>query len=440
VTPETAVSVQDVSKSYRLYERPSHRLLEALTRGRRQRHRLFWALRNVSFDVPTGTTMGIIGRNGSGKSTILQIIAGTLAPTQGQVVVRGRTSALLELGSGFNGDFTGRENVFLNAAVMGLAPGEIADRYESIERFADIGEFIDQPVKTYSSGMLVRLAFAVAVHVDPDVLIVDEALAVGDILFQHKCIQRLQAFIRSGKTVLFVSHDPSTIKMLCDQAVLLDHGRVVDMGDAERIARVYHRLLFNADAATQRPVEAGVPQPMRPRAVRAVPTDDPECTFSLSPEFLERTAATRFGDGRARIVNVELRNLDGEPIYYADFDQEVVLDVHIEFHEAVESVVVGYLFRNQNGLDVIGTNTYAEGIPVTGLAAGDRIVVRSRLRLPLHPGGYTVSPAVMDERNLMRADYFDWVDNALALEVMKPSDRIVYAMFHVDQHIRVERA
>jgi ABC-type polysaccharide/polyol phosphate transport system ATPase subunit len=441
VTPETAVSVQDVSKSYRLYDRPSHRLLEALTRGRQQRHRLFWALRDVSFDVPTGTTMGIIGRNGSGKSTILQIIAGTLAPTQGQVVVRGRTSALLELGSGFNGDFTGRENVFLNAAVMGLGHDEIADRYESIERFADIGEFIDQPVKTYSSGMLVRLAFAVAVHVDPDVLIVDEALAVGDILFQHKCIARLKAFIRSGKTVLFVSHDPSTIKMLCDQAVLLDHGRVVDMGDAERIARVYHRLLFDTDAASQRPVEAAAaPQTIRPRLVRATPADDLACTFRRSPEFLERTATTRFGDGRARIVNVELHNLDGEPIYYVEFDQEVLLDIHIEFHEAVESVIVGYLFRNQNGLDVIGTNTYAEGVPVTGLAAGDRIVVRSRLRLPLHPGGYTVSPAVMDERNLARADYFDWVDNAIALEVMKPSDRIVYAMFHVDQRLRVERA
>jgi lipopolysaccharide transport system ATP-binding protein len=442
VTPEVAVSVQDVAKSYRLYDRPSHRLLEALTRGRRQRHRLFWALRDVAFDVPTGTTMGIIGRNGSGKSTILQIIAGTLAPTEGQVVVRGRTSALLELGSGFNGDFTGRENVFLNAAVMGLAHDEIADRYESIERFAEIGEFIDQPVKTYSSGMLVRLAFAVAVHVDPDVLIVDEALAVGDILFQHKCIARLQAFIRSGKTVLFVSHDPSTIKMLCDQAVLLDHGRVLDIGDAERIARVYHRLLFNADAAAPRPVDAAPPPPMRPRPVRAtaVGTDDVVCAFDRSAEFLERTAATRFGDGRARIVNVELRNLDGEPIYYVDFDEEVLLDIHIEFHEAVASVIVGYLFRNQNGLDVIGTNTFAEGVPVTNLAAGDRIVLRSRLRLPLHPGGYTVSPAIMDERNVARADYFDWVDNAIALEVMKPADRIIYAMFHVEQRLRIERA
>jgi lipopolysaccharide transport system ATP-binding protein len=258
---EAAISVESVSKCYRLYDRPAHRLMEALRFGGRRLHHPFWALRDVAFDVPAGITMGIIGRNGSGKSTLLQIIAGTLIPTSGRVVVRGRTSALLELGAGFNGEFTGRENVFLNAALMGFTDAQVEERYESIVRFADIGEFVDQPVKTYSSGMLVRLAFAVAIHVDPEVLIVDEALAVGDILFQHKCMQRIQALIRSGRTVLFVSHDVNTIKMLCDRAVLLEAGEVLDIGDADRIARAYHRLMFQHETNVARPPEPAPPPP-----------------------------------------------------------------------------------------------------------------------------------------------------------------------------------
>ena len=437
---ETAVAVQAVSKCYRLYDRPSHRLAEALVFGRRRLHRPFWALHDVSFDVPAGITMGIIGRNGSGKSTLLQIIAGTLAPTTGQVLVRGRISALLELGSGFNGEFTGRENVLLNGAVMGLTPEEVTDRYDSIAAFADIGEFIDQPVKTYSSGMLVRLAFAVAVHVDPEVLIVDEALAVGDVLFQHKCMQRMRNLIRSGRTVIFVSHDPGTIKMLCDQAVLLDHGRMLDLGDAEQIARAYHRLLFQQDSATPRPEDAPPAPVVRRMPTRPHDDAEPPCRFAASDEFLARVAATRFGDGGARIVNVELLNLAGEPIYYVDFDEEILLDIHLEFHCAVSRIVVGYLIRNQNGLDVLGTNTFTEGVPIADVLPGERLVLRARLRLPLHPGGYTVSPAVVDERNVQRADYFDWVDHALAFQVLKPRDRIVYAMFHVEQRLRVERA
>jgi len=437
---ETAISVESVSKCYRLYERPVHRLLEALRFGGRLHHP-FWALRDVTFDVPAGITMGIIGRNGSGKSTLLQIIAGTLTPTSGRVVIRGRTSALLELGAGFNGEFTGRENVFLNAALMGFTDAEVEDRYESIVRFADIGEFIDQPVKMYSSGMLVRLAFAVAIHVDPDVLIVDEALAVGDVLFQHKCMQRIQAFIRAGRTVLFVSHDPNTIKMLCDRAVLLDGGTMLDIGDADRISRAYHRLMFRDETAAPRATDAAPARPLlRAAAVPGSTSDEPPCTFRPDPEFFHRTETTRFGDGGARIVNVELRNLAGEPVYHVNFDEEVLLDIHVEFHVAVARVVIGYLVRNQNGLDVLGTNTFTEGIALEDMKPGDRIVLRARMRMPLHPGGYTINPAVTDERNVERADYFDWVDNALAFEVLKPRDRIVYAMFHVDQRLRVERA
>ena len=437
---EVAISVQAISKCYRLYDRPAQRLAEIFTLGRRQLHRPFWALRDVTFDVPAGITMGIIGRNGSGKSTLLQIIAGTLTPTAGRIVVRGRTSALLELGAGFNGEFTGRENVFLSGALMGLGISEVEARYESIVRFADIGEFVDQPVKTYSSGMLVRLAFAVAIHVDPEVLIVDEALAVGDILFQHKCMQRIQALIRSGRTVLFVSHDVNTIKMLCDRAVLLEGGEILDIGDAERIGRAYHRLMFQHERAVSPPLD---PAPARPlRAAVSSPSADgePACVFRADPGFGARVEHTRLGSGGACIVNVELRDLAGEPLYYVEFDQEVLIDIHVEVHAAVPRAVIGYLVRNQNGLDVLGTNTYTEAIPIENLTPGDHLVLRSRLRLPLHPGAYTINPAVTDERNVERADYLDWVDNALAFEVLEPRDRTVYAMFHVDQRLRVERS
>ena len=435
-----AVSVQAVSKCYRLYTRPRHRLLEVATLGRLALHRTFWALRGVTFDVPRGVATGIVGRNGAGKSTLLQIIAGTMAPTSGRVLVSGRTSALLELGAGFNGDFTGRENVRLNAVLMGLDAETIEERYDAIAAFADIGTFIDQPVKTYSSGMVVRLAFAVAVHVDPDVLIVDEALAVGDILFQHKCIRWMQEFIRAGRTVLFTSHNVETVKMLCERAVLLNAGEIVEIGEPDRVARAYQRLLFRHEAAS---LPAGdAPRSTVPGRRPSRPPSGPEpvCVFRHDPSFVERVEATRFGDGRARIVNVELRDLSGAAVSRIEFGQEVVIDVHIEFHGAVDGVVVGYLVRNDKGLDVVGTNTFAEGVPIEGLGAGERVVVRSRLKLPVRAGVYTISPAVVDERNVQRADYFDWVDEALRFEVLPRGGRRIQGMCHVAQQLTIVRA
>ena len=396
---EAAISVQAISKCYRLYDRPAQRLAEIFTLGRRQLHRPFWALRDVTFDVPAGITMGIIGRNGSGKSTLLQIIAGTLTPTAGRIVVRGRTSALLELGAGFNGEFTGRENVFLSGALMGLGIREVEARYESIVRFADIGEFVDQPVKTYSSGMLVRLAFAVAIHVDPEVLIVDEALAVGD-----KCMQRIQALIRSGRTVLFVSHDVNTIKMLCDRAVLLEGGEILDIGDAERIGRAYHRLMFQHERAVPLPPDPAPARPLRAAVPPPSADGEPACVFRADSGFGARVEHTRLGNGDACIVNVELRDLAGEPLYYVEFDQEVLIDIHVEVHAAVAGAVIGYLVRNQNGLDVLGTNTYTEAIPIENLTPGDHLVLRSRLRLPLHPGAYTI------EQDVIHVSLLPWLE------------------------------
>lgn len=241
----TAISVRGLGKSYQIYDRPQDRLWQALFRGRRKYYKDFWALHDCTFDIQRGERVGIIGRNGSGKSTLLQLIAGTLAPTTGQVSVNGRVAALLELGSGFNPDFTGRENVYLNASILGLSQQEIDGRFDQITAFADIGQFIEQPVRTYSSGMVLRLAFAVSVCVDPDILIVDEALAVGDMAFQLKCMERLAELTQTGTTLLFVSHDIATVKAYCQRSIYLANGKMKAMGSASDM--VEHYLLDMRD-------------------------------------------------------------------------------------------------------------------------------------------------------------------------------------------------
>ena len=244
MSSDFAIRVQNLSKSYHIYDQPQDRLKQSLWRGRKQFYREFWALRDVSFEIRKGETIGIVGRNGSGKSTLLQMIAGTLTPSAGTVEVNGRVAALLELGSGFNPDFTGRENVFMNGAILGLSEAEIAQRFDQIAAFADIGDFIDQPTKQYSSGMYMRLAFAVAVSVDPAILIIDEALSVGDEAFQRKCFARIDAIQQNGAAVIFVSHSPQVIIELCGSALLLDQGELVMTGKPKSVIAQYHKLIY----------------------------------------------------------------------------------------------------------------------------------------------------------------------------------------------------
>lgn len=240
MSSDIAIKVDNLSKCYQIYDNPRDRLKQMLMRGRRKYYREFWALRGLSFEVKKGEAVGVIGRNGSGKSTLLQLICGTLSPTSGSVQTEGRIAALLELGSGFNPEFTGRENVYMNSAVLGLNLAEIDACYDKIVAFADIGDFIEQPVKTYSSGMFVRLAFAVAVHVQPDILVVDEALSVGDIAFRNKCMEAIQKLMACGVTVLFVTHDLGTLQLLCSRVFWLAHGELLASGDPVRISQDYY--------------------------------------------------------------------------------------------------------------------------------------------------------------------------------------------------------
>ncbi len=268
MSSEIAIRVENLSKCYQIYERPHHRLLQSLFR-RKKYFRDFWALRDVTLEVRRGEVLGIIGRNGAGKSTLLQAICGTATPTAGTVTVSGRVAALLELGAGFNPEFTGRENAFLNAAILGMTRSEIAARFDEIVAFADLAEFIDEPVKTYSSGMFVRLAFAVAIHVSPDILIIDEALSVGDIAFRNKCLERLQKLVADGVTILFVTHDISTLQLLCSRVVWLDHGRIKGVGDPIRVSQDYYADMLGQAA----PVETAKPVLMQQETGKAQFTD-----------------------------------------------------------------------------------------------------------------------------------------------------------------------
>ena len=294
---DVALSVQGLSKCYQIYARPQDRLLQSLWRGRRQFYREFWALRDVSFELARGEAVAIIGRNGSGKSTLLQLIAGTLAPTAGSVRTAGRVAALLELGSGFNPEFTGRENVAMNAAILGLEGDEIRRRMPEIEAFAEIGEFIDQPVKTYSSGMLMRLAFAVSVTVEPEILIVDEALSVGDIVFNFRCLARLRQLVASGATLLFVSHDLNMVRAFCSRAVYLKAGRVAAIGSAEEIAEEY---VSDTQEARKHDLEL----------LRAAPAGTQAGPGIRSARFVDgRSAAYSHGDAIELEVEVEAGGL-----------------------------------------------------------------------------------------------------------------------------------
>ena len=417
-----AIEVDHVSKAYRLYPTPRHRALELFTFGARRYHTDFWALNDVSFRLPSGTTLGLVGNNGSGKSTLLQVIAGIVSPTNGRVAVNGRISSLLELGAGFNPEFSGRENVELYGIVMGMSRDETQARMPAIEAFAGIGEFIDRPVKSYSSGMFVRLAFSAAIHVDPQILLVDEALAVGDVVFQHQCIHRIREMQAGGTTIIFVSHDMGMVRSICSEAILLESGRVVAHDDPATIANVYHARISGTDLAHS------VRGP-RPEGVDGV-------KFHAGADFDERVHLFRHGTGAARIRDVQLFDMQGRLVSSVEFDEEVILRVHVEYHQDAPVSILGFSIRDKAGTDIVGTNTHEENVPLPPRRAGDKVVVDFRQRLPLAKGTYSVTTALAYDRS--KPDYFDWVDNALVLTILPPeSGKIVHGKIGLPVDIAV---
>jgi lipopolysaccharide transport system ATP-binding protein len=415
-----AVIVENGSKNYRIYAKPADRLKELIFRGRKF-HEDFWALRDVSFRVPAGSTFGVVGENGSGKSTLLQMIAGTLQPSEGKVTINGRVAALLELGAGFNPEFTGKENVILNAAIMGLTEEETVERLPEIERFAEIGSFIDQPVKTYSSGMYVRLAFAVAIHVDPEVLLVDEALSVGDVYFQQRCMRRIRQMKQDGKTILFVSHDVTAVKNLCDSAIWLEHGKLKAIGDPDAVVGKYlAAMTLRRDPYANDGIKSSTARVANDNGlvVRTLPNVD-----------------HRWGNRHAEIIGIQLLDDRGIPCETAEHGGPIVVRVSAAFHEDVAQPIVGIMMRNRLGEDICGINTSAEGVELPPARAGQCFTVDFNLKLPLLvPGNYHVSPAVAQGTH-EEFVVCDLVENAIRIAVQKKT--IVYGYLKFDSRVEL---
>lgn len=418
---DLAISVSDLGKCYTIYDKPEHRLKQFLWGSRRQYYRDFWALQHVSFEVRRGESVGIIGRNGSGKSTLLQMIAGTLAPTTGQVQVQGRIAALLELGSGFNVEFTGRENVFLSGAITGLSHSEILDRFDDIASFADIGEYIDQPVKTYSSGMFARLAFSVAVCSQPDILIVDEILAVGDIAFQQKCIARMREMREDGLTLLYVSHSPDSVKSLCQKGLFLIGGHPNYWGPAEQAVNLYFNYVreqTNREAARHQ-------------------TDISKPVYFQS----QVVGLMRYGTGHVQIEKVKIRNEAGESKLAFRFGETIMIEATLKTYIDLENLSVSFLVRDATGIDLMGTTTFDEQVALTPMAKGELLKVRFRFVNHLRPGNFGISLALnrLKHRDASDAVLFDQVDGCAAFSVIQDPDRPVHYKFHVPIAIEFER-
>jgi ABC-type polysaccharide/polyol phosphate transport system ATPase subunit len=392
-----ALRVEKVSKQYRIYERPGDRLKESLTRGMLRRHKEFWALRDVDFEIESGTTVGIVGPNGCGKSTLLQIISGTLAPTHGDVRHGGRIAALLELGAGFDPEFTGVENVYMNASLLGLSRRETDTLFPAIEHFAEIGPFLYQPVKTYSSGMYVRLAFAIAASVEPDILIIDEALAVGDAVFQHRCLRRINELHERGATVLFVSHDAAAVRALCSRAILLRAGSVIADGKPADVLNLYQKIIMERKQAYE-------------AASGALASED----LSQSNESLPPVSrAYQHGDGSAEITGAELTNATNTRVEIVETGEALTLRMMARFHRDVDAPVIGFLIRNSHGIHAYGTNTKEQQTEFGAVRSGEVLDVSFTFNCWLGMDQYTISLAVHSREG----QAYDWLDAALFLRV-----------------------
>jgi lipopolysaccharide transport system ATP-binding protein len=397
------VTVTNVSKMYRMYAAPSDRLKEMASLGRRIYHRDFWALRDISFQVGRGETYGIIGPNGSGKSTLLEILTGILQPTTGRARATGRVAALLDLGAGFNPEFTGRENIFMNGEIMGLARAEVERSFPRIAEFAEIGDFIEQPMKTYSTGMWVRLAFSAAIHVDPDVLVVDEALAVGDAIFANRCVRKFGELKARGVTVVLVSHDLALVKMICDRAMLLWEGRTEAEGEPGEVVNRYNGMVLDR----QRAFECGV--------------RNAECGMPDTPHSALRTPHLEFsfrhGDRAAEVLQVELYGAGGRPTRVVASGEEVRVRVLARFAERHPNPVVGVMIRTRIGMEVYGTNTMLEQIHCGGgeaLEPGDLLEVNFEFPCSLTPQEYTLTVATQQPDGSSH----DWLDDVLSFQVL----------------------
>jgi teichoic acid transport system ATP-binding protein len=448
---DTVINMTHVGKVYKIYSRPLHRVAEALLPKSRNYHRKFHALTDISFTVDRGQTVGIIGQNGSGKSTLLQIVCGILQPTGGQVVVDGRISALLELGAGFNPEFTGRENVYLNGSILGVERSEMDECFDDITAFADIGEFIEQPVKTYSSGMYVRLAFAVAINVKPDILIVDEALSVGDTPFQAKCFAKFKEFQENGVTILFVTHSMDLVTRYCNNAVLLERGRIVKSGPAKEVVDEYNRRIVNCSESEEISVSLATTEVtvVGDEGVEDENLENLSLEKKVSPagrlkdHMVESELAyqlnpneNRYGNGKAEIIEVGIDSLGDKVKYSFVHGEHYRFWFKTLFHETLENPITAFTIKDVKGSDLTGTNTLFKKNDIGKVQEGDIVLTEFEQRMMLNPGGYLLSFGCAGFEN---GEYvvYDRRYDVITFEVI--SEKSSVGIFDLDSKIKISR-
>ena len=437
---ENAITVKDVTKIYKLYDKPIDRLKEALNPFHKEYHKKFYALNNLSFEVKKGETVGIIRTNGSGKSTILKIITGVLTPTTGEVEVNGVISALLELGAGFNMDYTGIENIYMNGTMMGFSKKEMDAKLQEILDFADIGDFVYQPVKTYSSGMFVRLAFALAINVEPEILIVDEALSVGDVFFQSKCYRRMEEIRQKGTTILMVTHDMGSIIKYCDKVVLLNKGNFVAEGAPGHMVDLYKKIL----AGQMEGLEAAKDVDSDFSGETAE-KEQKEKTYQLPHGKLMKDSLTingnrtEYGDGRAEIYDLGLFDQRGNLTNLLLKGEEFTIKEKIRFAAPIQSPIFTYTIKDKKGTDLTGTNTMFEGTDIKPVKAGDEYEVSFTQKMTLQGGEYLLSMSCTGFEQGEHTVYHRLYDVANITVISNKNTVGVYDMESAVQAVKIER-
>ena len=404
-----SIYVKNLGKAYKQYPNRWSRLAEWITPFGKQRHRLKWVLRDISFRVEPGEAVGIIGINGAGKSTLLKLITGTAQPTTGQVAITGRVAALLELGMGFHPDFTGRQNAYMAGQLIGLDTQAVKELMPQIEAFAEIGDYIDQPVRVYSSGMQMRLAFSVATARRPEVLIVDEALSVGDAYFQHKSFDRIREFSKAGTTLLIVSHDKSAIQSVCNRAILLDGGRMAKEGAPEEIMDFYNAMLAERENKTVR--QETLPQ---------------------------GKVQTISGSGEATVTGIALLSGDGERLEVLDVGSAVRLQIRVTTNAPIPQLVLGYMIKDRLGQPMYGTNTFIKKMPLTDVEAGEEIIYQFDFPMTLGPGSYSIATS-LSSTDTHLVHNFEWRDLALVFTVVNLSREHFVGSTWLDPVVGIER-
>jgi len=422
---EVAISVKDVSKMYKLFDKNSDRLKDALGFSKKQLYKEHYALHHLSFDVYKGETVGIIGTNGAGKSTILKIITGVLNPTEGELEINGRISALLELGAGFNPEYNGIENVYLNGTMLGFTKEEIDERLPKILEFADIGDFVYQPVKTYSSGMFVRLAFAVAINIDPEILIVDEALSVGDVFFQAKCYQKFEDFKRDGKTILFVSHDLGSISRYCDRVILLNKGEKQSEGKPKDMINLYKRLITTKADNNQN-------ENAKDKELVSINSISGEWkkNFTVNPKLEE------YGDGKANIIDFAIIDNEGNLTNVIEKGTKFTVKTKIRIEEPIKDPIFTLTFKNVRGVDITGTNTMLEDIRLGVCNAGECYVASYEQEMNLQGGEYLISMSCTGYENGDLKAHHRLYD---LLSITVVSDKNTVGFYDMNSKVTVER-